>query len=64
MSTKTVQAWQLRPGSIVIPEQGSPRRVASSRLEGAHPAAVVEFAGIPQRVIYPATRRLVVGDQQ
>lgn len=64
MTTRTVQAWQLRPGWIVIPEQGSPRRVASNRLEGAHPVAIVEFAGIPQRVTYPATLPLVVEDEQ
>lgn len=62
--TRTVQAWQLRPGWIVIPEQGSPRRVASNRLQGATPAAIVEFVGIEHRITYPATQPFTVEDDQ
>ena len=64
MTTRTVQAWQLRPGWIVIPEHGSPRRVASNRLEGPHPTAVIEYAGVPQRITYPATQLLTIEDDQ
>ncbi len=62
--TRTVQAWQLRPGWIVIPEQGSPRRVASNRLQGATPAAIVEFVGIEHRITHPATQPFTVEDDQ
>lgn len=64
MATRTVQAWQLQPGWIVIPEQGAPRRVASNRLEGATPTAIVEFVGIGHRITYPAAQRFIVEDNQ
>lgn len=64
MTTRTVQAWQLRPGWIVIPDDGSPRSVASNRLEGASPTAVIEYAGVPQRITYPATQLLTIEDNQ
>lgn len=62
MVTKTVQTWQLRAGWIVIPQTGSPRRVLNVRLDGAHPVAHVEFAGIPNRITYPAAQILTVHD--
>lgn len=64
MVTKTVQAWQLQVGWIVVPPSGSPRRVVSVRLEGAHPTAQVEFAGIPNRIAYPAAHTLTIEDTQ
>lgn len=64
MATRTVQAWQLRPGWIVIPEHGSPRWVASNRLEGAEPIAIVEFAGLDRPISYPATALLTIEDEQ
>lgn len=64
MVTRTVQAWQLQPGWIVIPDQGSPRRVASNQLQGATPAAVVEFVGVDHRITYPATQAFTIEDNQ
>lgn len=64
MVTRTVQAWQLRSGWIVIPDRGSPRRVLGIRLEGAPPTAVVEFAGIPDRITYATTDLLKIEDAQ
>lgn len=62
VTTRTVPAWQLRPGWVVIPDHGAPRCVASNRLEGARPLAVVAYADVPQRVTYPATQLLTVKD--
>lgn len=64
MVTKNVQAWQLQAGWIVLPSSGSPRRVVSVRLEGARPTAQVEFAGIPDRIAYPAAQTLTIEDAQ
>lgn len=64
MVTKTVAAWQLCPGWIVITAAGSPRRVLSVRLEGAHPVAQVEYAGIPHRITHQAAEQLTVEDTQ
>lgn len=64
MNTRTVQAWQLRPGWIVNLDHGSPRRVTSNRLEGANPSAVVEYAGVAQRITYPATHLLTIEGNQ
>jgi len=38
--------------------------VASNRLKGATPAAVVEFVGVDHRITYPATQPLTVEDDQ
>lgn len=40
------------------------RRVLGIRLEGAPPTAVVEFAGIPDRIAYPAAQTLERSDGQ
>ncbi len=64
VATRTVRAWQLRPGWIVIPVQGAPRRVASYRLEGVTPTAIVEFVGIDHRITYPAAQPFTVEDVQ
>lgn len=64
MVTKNVQAWQLRAGWIVIPFSGSPRRVVSVRLEGVRPTAQVEYAGVPNRIAYPAAQTLTIEEAQ
>ncbi len=38
--------------------------MASNRLKGATPAAVVEFVGVDHRITYPATQPLTVEDDQ
>ncbi len=65
MVTRTVQAWQLQLGRIVIPQQGSPpRRITKHRLQGAPPTAVVEYAGITRHITYRATDLLTIQDAQ
>lgn len=64
MVTRTVQAWQLRLGWIVIPEHGPPRCITTHRLQGARPTVVVEYAGTPGHITYRATDLLTIQDSQ
>lgn len=60
--TTTKPAWRLHAGDVVLPDWGSPPRVVvgAPRLQGADPVALVEFAGLPGRVRYPAAQLLTV----
>lgn len=60
----TVQTWQLPVGWIVNPDQGSPRRVTSKRLEGASHAVVIEHAGLHDGITYPTTQQFAIEDAQ
>ncbi len=64
MVTRTVAAHTLRIGQIVIPDNGSPRRITSARVEGAPPRAVIEYAGITSHTSYLATQTLTVQTDQ
>lgn len=60
MVTRSVPAWPLQVGWNVIPDHGSPRRVTSQRPEGAPPTVVVEYAGLYDRITYPANQQLAI----
>lgn len=60
MVTKTVAAYQLRAGWIVLPANGQPRRVALARCQGAHPHVVVHWAGTDERSVFDATEHVTV----
>lgn len=64
MTIRTVTAYQLRPGWIVLPPTGSPRRVALARCEGATPVVVVYWVGVAERTLYPATTPITIQDAQ
>lgn len=64
MVTKSVAAYQLRVGWIVIPDHGQPRRISLARCEGAPPRMVVHWVGIDERTVYPATDQITVEDNQ
>lgn len=64
MTTRTVPAYQLQPGWIVLPPTGNPRRVALARCEGAPPVVVVHWVGLDGRTLYPATTPLTIQDAQ
>jgi len=64
MVTRTVAAWELRAGWIVIPEIGQPRRIALARCQGAPPHTVVHWTGGTERTVYPATNHITIEDTQ
>jgi len=60
MVTKTVAAYELRAGWIVLPKTGQPRRVALARCQGAQPHVVVHWAGTDERSVFDATEHVTV----
>lgn len=60
MVTKTVAAYELRAGWIVLPAHGNPRRIALARCQGAPPHVVVHWAGTAERTTYPAAEQIRV----
>lgn len=64
MVTKTVAAYELRAGWIVLPKTGQPRRITLARCEGAHPHVVVHWTGSSERTVYDAAEPVTVEDNQ
>lgn len=64
MVTKTVAAYELRAGWIVLPKTGQPRRISLARCEGAPPQVVVHWAGSSERTVYDATDPITIEDNQ
>lgn len=60
MVTRTVAAYQLRAGWIVLPENGQPRRISLARSQGAPPHVVVHWIGRQERTTYSATAAVIV----
>lgn len=59
MVTTTVAAFRLRPGWIVLPKKGQPRRIGLARCEGAPPHVLVLWCG-GGRTVYPAAEPVTV----
>ncbi len=64
MVTKTVTAYELQPGWIVLPTSRQPRRIALARCVGAHPHVIVHWVGGTERTVYDATDPITIEDNQ
>jgi hypothetical protein len=60
MVNKTVAAYELRAGWIVLSKTGRPRRITLARCEGAQPHVVVHWASTDDRSVFDATEHLTV----